>query len=67
MPSEIKLNVDSYFTETRLISCTNIKCRFNKNYECGLKKIEISFEDNCLQFEIKKEDINAYNQSRTME
>jgi len=57
MKGDIKIEIDSFMTDTRVMNCTAFNCiNFNMaQIECNLKKIDLGDKGECNQYEKKAE------------
>ncbi len=61
MLGNIKLDVDSFLKDTRVVFCRNLKCRFNQRTshsygQCIFKAIELDYDGVCVQLERGRDD-----------
>lgn len=56
--ADMTIGIDSFFTESRLVACYNIDCRFNSHKQgaanCIIKRIIVGSDGKCIVFEPKK-------------
>jgi hypothetical protein len=53
MESRIRLEVSSYLTATRVMSCRNMDCRFKNRlepFDCCFKTLELGDTGQCLRY-----------------
>lgn len=60
--------LDAFLTNTRVFSCTNVRCKFhdfnspacNGDFSCTLKEIELDEHGRCASMEIRKDTIGDF-------
>ena len=57
---DIKINVDSFLTDTRLLECRAVNCKFHSvdSFNCNLKQITLNQDGKCLNREEGKNNVN---------